>query len=86
MSVDKESLTDKHVREVAHAAVSEILLMMGADTSQPRSLQELQLDFAFIRSWRKSSDTVKTKSLGAAVFFIVTGILGYCVYLVRGHL
>jgi len=86
MTTTPTPLTQEQVREIAHAVVTELLLNMGADTSAPHSLQELQYDFAFIRSWRRSSETVKTKTLSAAVFFLVTGLLGYIAYVLRSHL
>jgi hypothetical protein len=79
-------ITDQRVRDIAHAVVTELLLTMGADTSEPKSMQQLQQDFAFIRSWRRSTETIKTKGLSAAVFFIVTAGLGYVAYLFKGHL
>ncbi len=62
--------------ESAKAAVRETLLVMGVDVSDPKSIQEMQRDFAHVRVWRQSVDTVKRQSLIAAVGILVSGIAG----------
>ena len=62
--------------EAARAAVSELFLTMGVDTSDSKSLLDLQRDFAHVRAWREASETVKNAGLKAAVGVLVTGFLG----------
>ena len=54
---------------------------MGVDAQDPHSLIEMQKDFAHIRIWRESTETIKNHGLIAAVTFIVTGAFGYLVFL-----
>lgn len=62
--------------ESAKQAVRELLVAMGVDANDPKSLLELQADFAHIRAWRESVNTIKTQSLKTAVGIIITGVLG----------
>lgn len=72
----------KHLaEEAAKSAVRELLVAMGVDANDPKALIEMQKDFAHIRGWRVGTETVKRKGLAAAVTFIVTGVLGYLVFL-----
>ena len=67
--------------EAAKTAVRELLVAMGVDAQDPHSLIEMQKDFAHIRIWRESTETIKNHGLIAAVTFIVTGAFGYLVFL-----
>lgn len=72
----------KHLaEEAAKSAVRELLVAMGVDANDPKALIEMQKDFAHIRVWRESTDTIRRKGLAAAVTFIVSGILAYLVFL-----
>jgi hypothetical protein len=62
--------------QVADAAFKKFFLAFGADASDPDSILKMQKDFAHLRAWRESIDLVKNKGLSAAVWFIVTGVLG----------
>lgn len=69
--------------EAARAAVRETLEMLGIDVNNPR---EAQLDSQFLRKWRTSADAVKRQGLAAAVWFIVTAMIGYiAIVLFKGH-
>jgi hypothetical protein len=74
-------LTSPEIQDIAEAVskrtVRELLLSLGVDASEPREILELQKDFAYVRVWRQSIDTAKSKGLGAAVFFLVTAFLGF---------
>lgn len=71
-------LTSSEIEHIASAsakaAVRETLLTMGVDTSDPKAMQEMQRDFAHVRIWRQSVDTVRKQTLIAAVTVIVSGI------------
>ena len=85
MNIDHDP-PDERVRAIARAVVVELLLTMGVDASDPKSLSELQLDFAHVRGWRRGTQAIKTSGLRAGVTFLVTGGLGYLVYLFNGRL
>ena len=71
------TLTPDEARTIARAAakeaVHETLELLGMDVNDPR---EAQRDFAFVRSWRTSSEAVKRQGLLAAVTVLIAGILG----------
>ena len=67
--------------EAAKAAVRDILVAMGVDAHDPHSLIDMQKDFAHIRTWRESTETIKNHGMIAAVSFVVTGAFGYLVFL-----
>ena len=76
-----QELTERVVRET----VKQIFLTMGVNTDDDNALIGMQKDFAHLRAWRESMDTVKSKSLGAAVVFIVTGGLGLLWLAIKPH-
>ncbi len=71
-------LTSAEIQDIASAAadaaVRKTLLTMGVDTSDPKAMTEMQRDFAHVRIWRQSVDTVRKQTLIAAVTVIVSGI------------
>lgn len=72
----------KHLaEEAAKTAVRELLTAMGVNAHDPEALLEMQRDFAHVRNWRKSTDAIKGHGIKAAVTFVVTGALGYLVFL-----
>lgn len=81
-------LTSDEIRHVASAAakeaVQELLVALGVDASDPKALIEMQKDFAHVRAWRESVETVKKRSLIAAVTIITGGILGAIWMAIKG--
>jgi hypothetical protein len=77
--------TDAHVQAIARAVVLEFFVKMGVDASDPKSLLELQLDFAHVRGWRRGTQIIKNTSMKAAITFLITGALGFVVYLFTGR-
>ena len=71
--------------EAAKEAIRELLVAMGVNAHDEKALLEMQQDFAHVRAWRKSTETIKAKSLSAAVTFLVTGAFGYLVFLFTTH-
>ncbi len=71
--------------ESARAAVREMLLTMGVDASDDKALVEMQKDFAHVRLWRQSVDTVRRQTFIVAVGVVVSGIAGAILLAVRGH-
>jgi len=66
-------MTEDDARAIARATVREMLITLGADPDEPT---ELQRDFAFVRTWRLSTEAVERQGLLTAAGIIVTGVLG----------
>jgi hypothetical protein len=71
-------MSREEIKEIADSAarlaVSRMLLVLGVDASDPKSMIELQADLAYTRKWRKSVEKMSTITMGAAITTIVTGI------------
>lgn len=66
-------MTEAEIRRVVAETVEQTLVRMGVDHTQPL---EFQQDLAYLRSWRKSSETVKRQSLLTAIGIMTTGFIG----------
>lgn len=77
------AVTHDEVRQIAEEAAEKALekmfLTLGVNASDPDAVLSTQKDLAHLRAWRESMETVKRRGIGAAVAFIVTGVLGYLV-------
>lgn len=71
--------------ESAREAVRELLVTMGVNAHDPDALLEMQRDFAHIRSWRKSVETVRGTVIKTGVTVLVTGLLGALWMIFRGQ-
>lgn len=82
------NITNDEIRDIASAAakeaVREMMVMMGVDTSDPKSLIDMQKDFAQLRDWREAKETIRDKGLAAAVAVIVAGALGAMWLFIKG--
>jgi hypothetical protein len=82
-------MTPEDIRQVAEEsakkAVRELLLTLGVDASKSDEIRAMQRDFAHLRIWRESVDTMRTKGLLVAAGIIVSGIAGAVWMAVRGH-
>lgn len=88
MTIPLSSSEIQHIAsETAKAAVRETLLLMGVDVSDPKAIQEMQLDFAHTRRWRRSVETVGRQSLVSAVVILITGFAGaiWMAIQLKGH-
>lgn len=88
MATDPEQIVELHeiAKEVAKQTVREFFLALGVNAEDPDAVIAVQKDFAHLRAWRESVETVKRKGLGTAVTVIVSGVLGAIyLYLQRGH-
>lgn len=68
-----DTMTENEVRKVVKEAVRETLTTLGFDTDDPL---EAQRDMQFVRSWRKSTDTMKRQGLVSAIGVLTVGFLG----------
>jgi hypothetical protein len=66
-------MTEHELKKIVAEAVSETLLQLGIDATDP---VEMQKDMAHLRAWRESVATVKQQSLVTAVGILVAGALG----------
>lgn len=71
--------------QVSKEVVKQLMLTLGLNTNDPDEILKVQRDFAHLRSWRESVETIKHKSLAAAVWFIVTSSLGLLVVYISRH-
>jgi len=62
--------------QAARASVEEMFLRFGIEASNPDDIKALQRDFAHLRNWRESTETVKRQGIIAAVGVLTVGILG----------
>lgn len=74
--------TDDEMSRLVEDTVRETLVQFGLDTHQPF---EAQRDFMWLRSWRKNTEELKNHSLKVIVGFIVLGIIGLVVTVIKQH-
>jgi hypothetical protein len=67
-------------------ALRQIGLVLGVDVSSPDGVLEAQRDWMHLRGWRRSTETIKSKGLGAVVMFLTASALGAFLYAVRGFM
>ena len=68
-----DTLDENRVREIVKDTTHETLVHVGVQADDPI---EVQKDFQFIRDWRKSSQSVKSKAVVASIGFFVSAALG----------
>ena len=66
-------LTDSEVRRIVKETVHETLRHSGID---PDDAEANAADRRYVRDWRQTTDSIKRKSLFAAITLVVTGIAG----------
>jgi hypothetical protein len=70
---DHIMLSKEDLRAIVREEFNGALTAIGFDTSEP---VELQQDQAFLRDWRKTTETVRRKSLVTIVGLFITGCIG----------
>lgn len=86
-----EALMSKIAQEAATSAVSELFLKLGIDTSDPLAMQrdmqalrkvstllddpEHALDRTYLRELRKTSESIKSKTMLTVIGILVTGFV-----------
>lgn len=73
-------MTEDEAEKIAKATVKEMFLRFGVDLDEPGEATAVKRDFAFMRSWRTSTEVVKQQGLITAVGVIVAGFLGWLFY------
>jgi hypothetical protein len=66
----------------AKAAVHETMRLLGIDANDPF---EMQRDFAHLRSWRKSVESVQRRVLLTSVGILTTGIVAAIWMVLKPH-
>lgn len=67
------TLTNEQLEDIVEKTVTNTLLKMGIDASDPI---EVQKDMQHVRNWRESTESIKNKSITTIVGFIIVGGLG----------
>ena len=57
-------------------AISRFGLIFGIDATNAAGVLDAQKDWMHLRSWRRATDSVKQKGIGAAAIVIVTSLMG----------
>ena len=69
------ALTEEQLRKIVHETVqqtvSETMLRLGVQVTDPI---EMQKDFQHLRDWRKTTDSMKAKAMLAMVGLLVSGL------------
>lgn len=72
--------------EAARASVEEMFLRFGIEANNADDIKALQRDFAHLRGWRESTDTIKRQGMVTIVIVLTTGVLGLIWAAVTGKL
>lgn len=81
MRLDPE-MTEAEIRKIVAETVTETLLKLGIDASDPI---ELQADMQHVRKWRTSTETIKRQSLMTAIGIVTAGVMGLIWMVVTGN-
>ena len=78
-------MTSDQMEDIAERAacktIDKFFTRIGVEVDEPL---EMQKDFAHLRRWRRSVETVQSTSLKVVVTTFVTGLIA-AVYLIFGH-
>ena len=74
-------MTEAEIRKIVAETVTETLLKLGIDASDPI---ELQADMQHVRKWRTSTETIKRQSLMTAIGIVTAGVMGLIWMVVTG--
>lgn len=81
-------LTSSEIQQIASAAADEairkMLVTLGVDATDADAILKVQKDFAHLRAWRESVDTIKKRTIVSAVTIITGGILGAIWLAIKG--
>jgi len=67
---------DRIATVAAEKAIRAMFVAMGVNIEDHEALLKMQKDFAHIRKWRESVDTLTVKGLMVAVGVVTTGVMG----------
>lgn len=66
----EKSLTEADLKRLVRETVNETLLVLGIEHADPK---EMQADFIYLRSWRKTMEESRAKVLWTTITIVVTG-------------
>ena len=69
-------ISEETLRTIIQESVEEFMSRMGVSWDDPT---EMQKDFATLREWRETVQSVKRKSIAAVILIIISGIIGFIV-------
>ena len=81
----EEEEIERIAEAVANRVNGQLFLILGINTADPDELIALHRDLAHLRGWRESMEVVRKRGLATAASFLVAGILGYLLFLFKGH-
>ncbi|MFH1557652.1 MAG: hypothetical protein ABII76_22825 [Pseudomonadota bacterium] len=61
--------------EAAELGVARAMQLLGVDIKDPKEIREMQADLIHLRSWRTASNSLKDKTIAAAIVVVVSGML-----------
>lgn len=64
-------ISEETLRNIIQESCQEFMSTMGVTWKDP---QEMQRDFAHLREWRETTESIKRKTFGAVVVIIVSGL------------
>lgn len=67
-------MTPEEQRSLVKQTVTETLLQLGVDVTEPEQVLEFQRDLQHLRKWRKTVETVESRSALAIVLTLISGI------------
>lgn len=67
-----QNLTPDEARALIREAVRETFLMLGVKVDDPI---EVQKDFQYLREWRTTTDSIKSKGLMTLMGILVSGLV-----------
>jgi len=62
--------TEADLKRLVRETVNETLLVLGIEHADPK---EMQADFIYLRSWRRTMEESRTKVLWTTITIIITG-------------
>lgn len=74
-------LTKDEIRELISQGVQDALIRLGVDSMNPL---ETQADLRYLRMWRLSVETAKTKGMVVVIGILVSGMVGTLVMGLKG--
>lgn len=66
-------LSEQELEDLMERAVSRTLTKLGIDTDHPL---EVQRDLQFVRDWRITTESLRGKTIVAAIGIVVAGAMG----------
>jgi len=83
--VSEDDGIEQIAEKVAERVINRLFLVLGINATDPKELIEFQKDFQHLRGWRVSMDLARRRGFATIVGFMITGALGYFLFLFTKH-